>query len=130
MSAKTSHTFDVVRKITQQKTITTGSKHAFYAYVVIVWVILFKNCIKNNLDSVKYRSRSKQQVCPTCHVTAFHLPSKYHKTFRSYNSFDVIDQNLAEETVTSAMTLKDFKTIICYKIYRPKITSVVTSQFS
>ena len=28
VSAKTSHTFDVVRIITQQKTITMGSKHA------------------------------------------------------------------------------------------------------
>ena len=28
MAAKTLHTFDVVRIITQQKTITTGSKHA------------------------------------------------------------------------------------------------------
>ena len=52
MAAKTSHTFDVVRIITQQKTITTGSKHALSISVVPVWVILFQNCIKNNLDSV------------------------------------------------------------------------------
>ena len=57
-------------------------------YVVLVLVIFFQNCIKNNLDSVKYlikgkrgrerkyRSRSNQQVCPTCHVTAFQLPTK------------------------------------------------------
>ena len=58
MSAKTSHTFDVVRIITQQKTITTGSKHALSICCSRLGNFISKLYIKNNLASVKYRSRS------------------------------------------------------------------------